>query len=67
MTFLISSALRAPNCPYCRQRMPLLIPFFSDAERNSAEPQDQQDMDEILDKIGVFNRRYSSEFILGYT
>ena len=54
------SALRAPSCPYCRQRMTLLIPFFSDAERNSADPGDQRDMDETLDKIGVFNRRYSN-------
>ena len=56
----MNSALRAPNCPYCRQRMTLLIPFFSDAERNSADPGDQRDMDEMLDKIGVFNRRYSN-------
>ena len=56
----MNNALRAPNCPYCRQRMTLLIPFFSDAERNLADPGDQRDMDEMLDKIGVFNRRYSN-------
>ncbi len=54
-------AFSAPSCPYCRQRMTLLIPFFSEAERNSAEPSHQREIDELLEKVRTFNVRYSSE------
>jgi hypothetical protein len=42
--------------------MTLLIPFFTEAERNSAEPELRDEMERVLEKIRVFNARYSSEF-----
>ena len=30
----INDVLSEPDCPYCRQRVTLLVPFFSDAERD---------------------------------
>ncbi len=51
-----------PGCPYCRQRVTLLLPFFTEAERAApAETEAAEARNGILDKVGDFNRRFSGE------
>lgn len=56
-----SSALTASPCPYCRQRITIILPYFSDAEKNSAEPADAEIRDQIKKDVYTYNRRYSGE------
>jgi len=56
-----SSALSAIPCPYCRQRITIILPYFSDPEKNSAEPSDVEIRDKIKTDVYTYNRRYSGE------
>ena len=49
------------SCPYCRQRITLLLPYFSDEERNVAEPEDIQKKNRILSEVTDYNKRFSGE------
>jgi len=56
-----SSALSAIPCPYCRQRITIILPYFSDSEKTSAEPDDVETRDKIKLEVYTYNRRYSGE------
>ena len=56
-----SSALAAIPCPYCRQRITIILPYFSDPEKNSAEPADAEIRDKVKTDVYTYNRRYSGE------
>ena len=53
--------MSAIPCPYCRQRITIILPYFSDAEKNSAEPNDVETRDKIKTDVYTYNRRYSGE------
>jgi len=56
-----SSQLSATSCPYCRQRITLILPYFSLEERDSADPADAEKKEKILVELSTYNRRYSGE------
>jgi len=56
-----SSQLSATACPYCRQRITLILPYFSVEERDSADPEDAEKREKILSELSTYNRRYSGE------
>lgn len=56
-----TNQLNATNCPYCRQRITLILTHFSREERNSTEPADVDLRNGILHNIHTYNRRYSGE------
>lgn len=58
---LSSSGLTAPPCPYCRQRITMLLPFFSEAERNFADVDDIRERNNLSITIRTYNRRFSGE------
>eukprot|EP00095_Tigriopus_kingsejongensis_P012758 maker-scaffold30_size591359-snap-gene-2.14 protein:Tk12758 transcript:maker-scaffold30_size591359-snap-gene-2.14-mRNA-1 annotation:"e3 ubiquitin-protein ligase rnf170-like" len=53
--------LTAPNCPMCRQRITLLLPYFSEEERSSIELDVVTNRDAIMERVCQFNRRFSGE------
>ena len=57
----LSGILRAPSCPYCRQRVTVLLPFFTEEERGAAELDRLRVRNEVVDKVKEFNRRFSGE------
>jgi len=55
---------QGPNCsvcPYCRQRVTLILPHFSEAERGSGDPELSTSRNTILDKISDYNRKVSGK------
>ena len=56
-----SASLSAIPCPYCRQRITLLLPYFSTDEKNSAEPQEIETRTSVLTRLNTYNRRFSGE------
>ena len=48
-------------CPYCRQRITILLPFFSSDERNTAEQAEITSRTSILTEVYIYNRRFSGE------
>lgn len=56
-----SSQLSAVSCPYCRQRITLILSYFSADERGSAELEDVETRNSILQQIHTYNRRHSGE------
>jgi len=56
-----SSQLSAVSCPYCRQRITLILSYFSAEERGSAELADVETRNSILEQIHTYNRRHSGE------
>ena len=56
-----SASLTAMPCPYCRQRITMLLPFFSDDERNTAEPPEIATRTAVLAELSIYNRRFSGE------
>jgi len=55
------TVLYPPPCPYCRQRVTLLLPYFSPSERDSVAESDVNHRRDVLHKAQMFNRRYSGE------
>ena len=53
--------MSASPCPYCRQRITIILPYFSDDEKNSAEPADAETRSKIRTDVYTYNRRYSGE------
>jgi len=55
--------LSTPTCPYCRQRMTVLLPFFSDIETNAADLDvaTVERRQKIYDNIRSYNRLFSGE------
>ena len=49
------------SCPYCRQRVTILLTYFSEDERNTAEPAEVETRDRILEEANQYNRRFSGE------
>ena len=60
----ITGPLATPVCPYCRQRMTVLLPFFSDAERNAADMDADtiQERQQLCDNIRAYNRLFSGQY-----
>jgi len=56
-----TSQLTATACPYCRQKITLLLTYFSTDERNTAEPAELEIRNNILTNIRLYNQRYSGE------
>lgn len=56
-----SNALAATACPYCRQRITILLPYFSQEERDSADLTEIETRNSILNEVHTYNRRYSGE------
>jgi len=57
-----SSSLQAMSCPYCRQRITLMLPYLSEDERlDSADPRDNETRNRIFSEITQYNRRFSGE------
>ena len=53
--------LSTPTCPYCRQRMTVLLPFFSDIETNAADLDvaTVERRQKLYDNIRSYNRLFS--------
>jgi len=56
-----SNALHATTCPYCRQRITIMLPYFSQEERDSADLTEIENRSAILTEVHTYNRRYSGE------
>ena len=57
-----STVTASPSpCPYCRQRITSMLPFFSDTEKNSSEPADTEIRTKIKTYAYIYNRRFSVE------
>jgi len=56
-----SNALQATSCPYCRQRITIILPYFSQEERDSADLGETETRSSILSEVHTYNRRYSGE------
>jgi len=56
-----SGALQAALCPYCRQRLTLMLPYFSQEERDSADLELIDRREKTLSEVLQYNRRHSGE------
>ena len=56
-----SASLSAMPCPYCRQRITILLPYFSTDEKNTAEPSELETRTAVLSQVYNYNRRFSGE------
>ena len=56
-----SNILSAISCPYCRQRITLLLPYFSEDERNTAELEETRTRNQVITELNQYNRRWSGE------
>jgi len=56
-----SNALQATSCPYCRQRITIVLPYFSQEERDTAEVEEIEARSRLLQEVHTYNRRYSGE------
>jgi len=50
-----------PTCPYCRQRMTVLLLYFSEDERNTADLEETERRNLLIGSVRDYNRRYSGE------
>merc|ERR1712059_43279 len=48
-------------CPYCRQRITIILPYFSQEEKDSAELEMVVTRSKIVSDIHTYNRRHSGE------
>jgi len=59
------TAVRAPfdtpSCPYCRQRITMILLYFSETERNSAELDIIDRRSQIINSVRSYNRRFSGD------
>lgn len=61
---ILSTGLSALNCPFCRQRITVLLPYFSNEERGLSENMSIPQLEErqiLIPKIRDYNRRFSGE------
>jgi hypothetical protein len=56
---MISGPLSTPTCPVCHHRVTVLLPFFSDAERNAADLDAATMCLQLRESICWYNRRFS--------
>ena len=56
-----TASLSPMPCPYCRQRITILLPYFSSDERNTAEPTEIETRNSVLSQLTTYNRRFSGE------
>jgi len=56
-----SNALQATACPYCRQRITIILPYFSQEERDTADLAEIDQRSALLTEVHTYNRRYSGE------
>jgi len=56
-----SNALQATLCPYCRQRVTIMLPYFSQEERDTADLTEIEQRSALLAEVHTYNRRYSGE------
>ena len=56
-----SNALQATSCPYCRQRITIILPYFSQEERDTADIAEVGSRNALLTEVHTYNRRYSGE------
>ena len=56
-----SNALQATSCPYCRQRITIILPYFSQEERDTADIAEVGSRNDLLTEMHTYNRRYSGE------
>jgi len=45
----------------CRQRITILLPYFSSDEKNTAEPTEIETRNSVLTQLYTYNRRFSGE------
>ena len=57
----ISDPFDTPTCPYCRQRMTMLLLYFSETERGSANSAEIEQRNQLIQEIRNYNSRYSGE------
>lgn len=50
-----------PTCPYCRQRMTVLLLYFSENERNTADLEEIERRNVLIGSVRDYNRRFSGE------
>ncbi len=55
------SPFATPTCPYCRQRMTMVLAYFSESERNTANVEEVEERRALLTKIRDYNRRFSGQ------
>ena len=60
----ISGPFDTPTCPYCRQRMTMLLLYFSESERNSAELEMVDGRNQIISTVRSYNRRFTGKFLV---
>lgn len=53
--------LATPSCPYCRQRMTVLLPFFSEDEQNDADLNAAAQRKTLYENVRAYNRLFSGE------
>ena len=57
--------METPSCPYCRQKMNMILPYFSQTElTDDSDVTVAATRAEILDKIRQYNRFYSGEILI---
>merc|ERR1719186_2396031 len=56
-----SSQLSAISCPYCRQRVTLMLPYFTQEENNAVDPVLTDYRVRLVAEMTVYNRRNSGE------
>ena len=60
---LFSDPFDTPTCPYCRQRMTMLLFYFSETERNLSDdnPIEMERRNALVNTVRNYNSRYSGE------
>lgn len=57
----VINAFDTPTCPMCRQRMTVLLLYFSESERNTADLEEVERRNLLIESVRDYNRRYSGE------
>ena len=61
LNLLFSAPFETPTCPYCRQRITMILVYFSETERNSAELDIIDRRSQIINSVRSYNRRFSGK------
>ena len=61
LNLLFSAPFDTPTCPYCRQRITMILLYFSETERNSAELDIIDRRSQIINSVRSYNRRFSGK------
>lgn len=62
-SFLGIGPLEVPTCPYCRQRITVLLLYFSEAERKSTDLELIEQRNQLITSIKAYNRRFSGNYL----